>query len=114
MKDLHYQLTLRLYLKEKSFGPGPMRLLQGVLETGSLHKSASNMGMAYSKAWKMIRSLEEEWGFPLLEKHSGGFGGGGSTLTAEGKELLDKYTAMLTEIETFTQTAFEKHFSSEQ
>ena len=110
LKNLKYQLTLRLFLEEKSFGPGPMRLLQGVIETGSLHKSAANMGMAYSKAWKMIRSLEEEWGFPLLEKHSGGTGGGGSSLTAEGKELLVKYSAMLEEIEAFAEKSFAKHF----
>lgn len=61
---LRYQLTLRLFFDGKSFGPGPMKLLEGVEQTGSLSRAAGNMGMAYSKAWKMIRDLEGEWGFP--------------------------------------------------
>ena len=41
---LTYHLTLRLFLQEKSFGPGPMRLLEGVKKTGSLQKAAAEMG----------------------------------------------------------------------
>lgn len=107
---LTYHLTLRLFLREKSFGPGPMRLLEGVKRTGSLQKAASEMGMAYSKAWKLIRSLEEEWGFQLLIRQTGGSKGGGSSLTEAAKELLNRYEAMLTEVNRAAEAAFEKYF----
>lgn len=107
---LTYHLTLRLFLQEKSFGPGPMKLLEGVKRTGSLQKAATDMGMAYSKAWKLIRSLEEEWGFPLLIRQTGGAHGGGSSLTDEAEELLTKYEAMLKEINEAADAAFQKYF----
>lgn len=94
-KALHWGLTLRLYGVNKSFGPGPMHLLEGVQRTGSLHKAACEMGMAYSKAWKLLKGLEDEWGFPLLESKPGGQGGGKSILTQQGQELLARYGAML-------------------
>ncbi len=111
MKELHYHLTVKLFFQEKSFGPGPMLLLQGVAETGSLHKSAASIGMAYSKAWKIICSLEDAWGFPLLYRYSGGSKGGGSVLTDEGKMLLTQYQSMVQDIEEAAAASFEKHFS---
>lgn len=109
-KVLHWGLTLRLYQEEKSFGPGPMQLLEGVDRTGSLHQAASELGMAYSKAWKLIGSLEHQWGFPLLRRQSGGAKGGGSALTKDGRELLSRYQAMLEQVEAAAQQAFETCF----
>ena len=63
---------MRLYRQDKSFGPGPMRLLRGVEEGGSLHQAAEAMGMSYSKAWTLLRKLEKEWGFTLLDRQPGG------------------------------------------
>ena len=107
---LHWGLTLRLYRTDKSFGPGPMRLLEGVERTGSLQQAAAEMGMAYSKAWRILKSIEEDWGFPLLVRQTGGAKGGGSTLTPEGKDLLDRYRAMLARVEQAAQEAFEDCF----
>ena len=108
---LTYHLTLRFFLQEKSFGPGPMRLLEGVKKTGSLQKAAAEMGMAYSKAWKLIRDLEGEWGFSLLIRQTGGSKGGGSSLTEEAEELLFRYEAMLSEVTQAAEEAFKKYFS---
>ena len=60
---LHYGLSLRLYFEEKAFGPGMVALLRAVEKTGSLQRAARSMNMAYSKAWKMLRVAEKEWGF---------------------------------------------------
>ena len=107
---LTYHLTLRLFLQEKSFGPGPMRMLEGVIKTGSLQKAAAEMGMAYSKAWKLIRGLEEEWGFSLLIRQTGGSKGGGSSLTEDAEELLSRYEAMLSEVTQAAEGAFNNFF----
>ena len=110
MEHLHAQVTVRLFLEEKSFGPGPMRLLMGVEETGSLHKSAQKMGMAYSKAWTLLKRLENQWGFPLIIRRTGGNSGGGSQLTVQGKNLLERYKKMTEEVEQLTKNAFQKYF----
>ena len=78
---------------EKFFGEGPYRLLLKTEETGSLHKAAKSMDMAYSKAMKLIKHAEEVLGFSLLTRAAGGVSGGGSSLTKEGKEWIARYAA---------------------
>lgn len=76
---------------EKFFGEGPARLLHGVEETGSLRAAAMAMNMAYTKALKLIKNAEAALGFSLITRATGGKDGGGSRLTAEGKEWLQRY-----------------------
>ena len=76
---------------QKFFGEGPCRLLRGVAETGSLRASSMRMGMAYTKALKLIKNAENALGYPLTMRTSGGRDGGGSRLTPEGEEWLRKY-----------------------
>ena len=78
---------------EKFFGEGPYRLLRGVVETGSLRASAMRMGMAYTKALKLMKNAENALGFPLTMRTTGGKNGGGSRLTPEGEEWLKRYEA---------------------
>lgn len=78
---------------EKFFGEGPCRLLHGIEETGSLRSSAMQMNMSYSKAIGILTRAEKILGFPLTEKKIGGKGGGGSILTAEAKQFLERYEA---------------------
>ncbi len=78
---------------EKFFGEGPARLLRGVEEHGSLRASAISMDMAYTKALKLIRNAERALGFELIRRSTGGRDGGGSCLTEEGKEWLERYEA---------------------
>lgn len=40
---------------EKFFGEGPCRLLHAIEAEGSLRAAASSMGLAYSKALRMIK-----------------------------------------------------------
>lgn len=76
---------------EKFFGEGPYRLLRTVEETGSLRGAANKMGMSYTKALKLINNAEEELNIKFLTRVVGGKSGGGSILTQEGREWLDKY-----------------------
>ena len=78
---------------EKFFGEGPARLLRGIEDKGSLRAAALSMEMAYTKALTIIRKAENALGFPLMIRTTGGRSGGGSTLTAEGKEWLERYEA---------------------
>lgn len=76
---------------KKFFGEGPYRLLRSVEKKGSLRAAANDMGMAYTKALKLINNAEKELGFTFLKRVIGGKSGGGSKLTDEGKAWLDKY-----------------------
>jgi molybdate transport system regulatory protein len=104
--------TLKLYLDQdgKAFGDGPYELLKKVEETGSLHKASAQMEMAYSKAWKMIRMIEQRLGFMLLEREVGGRLGGGSRVTPRAKELMSRYAVFRAEAQEAVNRIFQKRF----
>ena len=78
---------------EKFFGEGPAQLLHKIEEKGSLRAAALSMEMAYTKALTIINNAETVLGFPLVIRITGGKSGGGSRLTEEGKEWLERYEA---------------------
>lgn len=78
---------------QRFFGDGPCHLLRLVEQTGSLRKAAEEMGMAYTKAMKLLKHAEAAVGEPLTERAIGGAKGGGSCLTKAGKELVHAYEA---------------------
>lgn len=87
------QLNYKLWLEKekKVFGPGPASLLEFIEDHGSLQRAAGEMNMSYSQAWNLISTLEERLGFSLIESQAGGRGGGGSTLTFQGKKMLERF-----------------------
>lgn len=88
----------RIFLSEddgrKIFGKGPLNLLKKIDEIGSLHQAAKEFNMAYSKAFKIIKTAESHLGMPLIIRTTGGKSGGGSTLTPEAKELILNYESL--------------------
>ena len=73
-----------------AFGKGCVMLLEGVERERSLNKAAKSLGMAYSKAWKLMNDAEEQLGCPLILRE----GAKGSTLTPEGRRALTAYREM--------------------
>ena len=95
--QLRYGMSIRLYGEDKAFGPGIAELLRNVEKEGSLQGAAQSMNMAYSKAWKILKGAEKEWGLSLTDRETGGRDGGGSTLTPEAREILEHYEAFMAE-----------------
>ena len=74
---------------EKFFGEGPCRLLHAVEQTGSLRAAAQSMGMAYTKALKLVRHAEKALGFALTERTAGGQGRGRQQPDGPGKGVAE-------------------------
>ena len=91
MNDIRFVVSPRIMGEEKFFGPGIAQLLHRVEAYHSIRQATLSMGMAYSKAWAIIRRAERELGFPLLNTTTGGKEGGGSFLTEEGRRFLEQY-----------------------
>ena len=109
------QVGLRIWLHRggrPAVGLETFELLRRVESTGSLKRAASDMGMAYSKAWQSVRRAEETLGFALLDRQTGGRGGGGSTLSAEGKWLVGAFGDLADEAAETVRHLGEKHFGS--
>lgn len=111
-KELHLKLTVRLYTDDhqRCFGPGIATLLERVREHHSLRAAAASMEMAYSKAWRIIRTAEEVFGCKLLDSTIGGHHGGGAVLTAEAERLLAAYRAYEAAVKAFAEGKFEESF----
>ena len=112
-EDLKCVISFRLFTDKKAFGPGIARLMELTEEYHSLNKAAAAMGMAYSKAWKILKGAEKEWGLSLTDRETGGRDGGGSTLTPEAREILEHYEAFMAETRQSAGEIFERHFSGE-
>jgi molybdate transport system regulatory protein len=98
----------------KAFGDGPYELLKRVDESHSLHRAAKEMGMAYSKAWRLIGVMEKRLGFLLIERKVGGFSGGGSRVTSQGKELMKRYKHFQKDVNTSLEKIYRTHFNFEK
>ena len=111
-RELHLKLTIRLYTddNQRCFGPGIATLLERVRERRSLRAAASSMEMAYSKAWRIIRTAEEVFGCKMLDSTTGGRHGGGAVLTPEAERLLTAYRAYQADVERYARENFQKSF----
>jgi len=98
---------------EKLFGDGPYRLLLGVQKTGSLKKAADEQKMAYSKAYMLIKALEQRLGIKLLNFYKGGKGGGRAELTGDGLKLLEKYGEFRKRAQDYLDELFAAYFKEE-
>lgn len=94
---LTYRMQLRLFKGEKCFGRGIAELLTRVSKTGSLRSAAAQMNLAYSKAWRVIKTSEEALGFKLLASQTGGKHGGGAQITPEAWDMLARYERFVRE-----------------
>ena len=105
-KQLRCQVSVRIFGEEKCFGPGVADLLERVDRLHSLRKATIEMDMAYSKAWKIVKTAEENLGFPLLVSVTGGKGGGGAELTPEARRFLASYRKFEAAVRDYADEAF--------
>ena len=75
-------------------GPGKADLLDAIARTGSIRAAAAELGMSYMRAWTLIRTMNDAFREPLVEKVRGGSEQGGAQLTPSGKKVLELYRRM--------------------
>jgi molybdate transport system regulatory protein len=93
-KRSRYSLMGRVWIEgnEKTFlGHGRVTLLERIHQYGSIAEAAKSLGMSYRRAWDLIESMNSQANRPLVEKATGGKGGGGTRLTEEGKRTLQLF-----------------------
>ena len=94
------RLTIRIDLaKEGAIGPGKIRLLELVGETGSISAAGRAMEMSYRRAWLLIDALNHLFKTPLVATKLGGKSGGGAALTPFGRDVVRHYRALEGEAE---------------
>jgi molybdate transport system regulatory protein len=72
-------------------GSSRIVLLAAIAQCGSITQAAKLVGMSYKAAWEAIDTMNNLAGEPLVERVSGGKGGGGTRLTQRGKQLVENF-----------------------
>lgn len=105
---MHMQLE-----KETPFFNARLKLLLFLLhDTQNMRTSCAYSGIAYSKAWDMINSLERNLAFSVVERRRGGPDGGRTSLTERGTNFLLAYQHFEENMHHITQASFNEQFIS--
>lgn len=89
------RLTLRIdFGARRSIGPGKVRLLEAIGDTGSISKAGRSLGMSYRRAWLLIDDMNRCFRHAVVTAKPGGSQGGGAILTKFGAELIRDYRAI--------------------
>jgi molybdate transport system regulatory protein len=93
---------------DDAFGPGKAQLLESLLGTASLNRTASAMKMSYVKALALVRAMNAHFQEPLVVLTRGGAKGGGTQVTEIGRKVLAEYQAMCAASEAAAQPAWKR------
>ena len=88
-------------------------LLALVDETRSVRTACQRMQISYSTGWNIIRVLESQLHFPLLERSQGGASGGESRLTEKGRRLVACYEEFSRQLRRCASELFDQCFEGE-
>lgn len=89
-------------------GPGRIKLLALIAEKGSITQAAKAIGMSYKAAWDAVNTMNNLAGAALVERSSGGRGGGSTRLTARGLELIERFKRIEAVHQRFVQALDEE------
>lgn len=97
--------------KEKPFFDSKIAmLLMLVDETKSVRAAGQRMQLSYSSCWNIIRTLESQLNYSLIERSQGGAGGSTSVLTDHGRLLLERYMAFEQKLKEDANALYEGYF----
>ncbi|TWJ18287.1 TOBE domain-containing protein [Geobacter argillaceus] len=87
--------------ENKFLGGDRIILLEKVDELGSITKAAKAVGISYKTAWDTINMINNMAEKPLVDRLTGGKGGGGTSLTTEGKKIIAHFKTIQEEHRKF-------------
>lgn len=99
-----YQLQGRLWIQgaEGTFlGYGRVVLLERIREHGSISAAARSMEMSYRHAWDLVDAMNRQSTTPVVEKSTGGRGGGGAKVTDAGNQAIETFWAAYQDLDAF-------------
>jgi len=110
-KNTQSRLRGRIWIEgpEGTFlGYGRVILLERIKEHGSISAAARSMEMSYRHAWELVDSMNRQSLSPVVEKSTGGRGGGGAQVTDTGEQAIEAFWSVHSEFKQFLQTKGKK------
>ncbi len=102
----NYKIWLSTEDEQGILGDGKWQILKAIEKHGSLKAATKSLGITYRRTWGDLKKIEEMLGFAILEKERGGREGGKSTLTLEGRRLVNAFDDFHKKVDAFVGTAF--------
>ena len=98
------RLTVRVdFGTDRSVGPGKIRLLEAIRDSGSISQAGRELGMSYRRAWLLVDDMNRCFREPVVTAQPGGKEGGGAALTEFGRDLVRSYRALVAEATAATE-----------
>lgn len=91
-------------------GAGRYQILAAIERSGSINGAAKELGISYRKIWAQLQAMEENAPFKLLERRTGGKGGGETRLTPETQKLLQSFRTLREQVNQAADLGFEEIF----
>ncbi len=89
--------------ENRFLGADRIALLEKIDELGSISSAAKAEGISYKTAWHLVNMMNNLSEKPLVERMTGGKGGGGTLLTREGKKIIEQFRVVQEEHRKFLQ-----------
>jgi molybdate transport system regulatory protein len=89
-------------------GGDRINLLEKIDELGSITQAAKAAGISYKTAWDTVNLINNMAEKPLVDRLTGGKGGGGTSLTAEGKKVIAQFNTIQEEHRKFLDNLEER------
>jgi len=87
--------------QDRFLGGDRIALLEKINELGSITQAAKGVGVSYKTAWEMVNQINNLAAVPLVDRATGGKGGGGASLTTAGHEVLEQFRVVQEEHRKF-------------
>ena len=101
------EILLTLKLQQRLFAdPRRISLLKQIAQTGSISQGAKNAGISYKSAWDAINDMNQLSEHMLVERATGGKGGGGAELTPDAKKFLSAFRRFEEAVRSYADEAF--------
>jgi molybdate transport system regulatory protein len=94
--------------QNRFLGGDRIALLEKIDELGSINSAAKAAGISYKTAWHFVNMMNNLSEKPLVDRMTGGKGGGGTVLTREGRQMIEKYRIVQEEHRKFLENLEER------
>jgi len=102
--ETHYMAKGKIWVEKEGeayMGWGRVILLESIGRLGSIAAAARSMRMSYRNAWLEVQTMNRLAPSPLVEKTTGGVGGGNARLTREGRKVISQYKGLRARFQGF-------------
>lgn len=105
-------VAMRLKIgKNKTFiGKGVRELLDAIDAHHSIKSASKATGISYPKSLRMLKTLEEELGYPVVISQKGGYTHGKTTLTKKGRQMLESFREIESAVTKYAEKLVHEKF----